>query len=447
MASIIFIIFVIVFIPVPIPEHQEGHEYVGYPAGSDAWKFVAEKEVQDSKGSIYPKYYGNDAGYMHVISLTNTLSCIEASFIVPKRGDILSYDSRYNNHKVSSVILYDSDGKSHVLKPSSKYSIGTPYQYDISPFAGQKVTVRIYQSSQATSAHWYYRNIMVTNEPYTIWDNLSLFINTLIYALLLSILAGFLIGASGLEFFNEYINKIEAFIHKHKTEALGFENTYIKSFLRMSFKVLDFSIHAADNIQDKKINNGIKVALILFLSFTIIYTAKFLVYVIVTIVITLLIFAAILGIIALLLGGGAPSFGGGGGGGGGYSGSSSGSSEIRNERGASVGKLDPDHFIFGNRQAIKDNKGNVVGELDSDHFIFGNRQAIKDNKGNVVGELDSDHFIFGNRQAIKDDRGNVIGELDSDHFIFGDGQAIKDNRGNDVKDIGGGFGIGRKGNK
>ena len=159
----------------------------------------------------------------------------------------------------------------------------------------------------------------VINKPYTLWDNFNLFKNMLMSALLVSILIGFLIGISGLEFFSRSVNRIQMYIRENKISGMSFENKYIRHFLKMSFHLLDVPICAADKIGDVRLRTWIKITSVLFLSFTIIYVTYIVTYIVVITVLALVMVAIIIWIIVSLLGGSPSggSIGGGGGSGGG----------------------------------------------------------------------------------------------------------------------------------
>jgi hypothetical protein len=325
-ALLLVSVLVIIFIPLPFNEDIDTYERLGDINEFKDWKFVTVQEGQGSKYEGYPKYSvekSNYGCYMHVISGKGSLSYIETIFVVPDRGTILSYERLYSTQG-TYIELYDSQGVRHGIKQLPSKTTGTT-MYDISQFAGEKVTIRMYQSSDLGFSHWYYQNIVVMNEPYSLWDNFNIFKNILISALLVSTLIGFLIGVSGLEFFSRSVNRIQMYIHENKTSGMGFENEYIKRFLEMSFSVLDAPICVADKIGNVRVRNWIKITSVLFLSFTIIYITYILAYIFVMVILALITLAIIIWIIISLLGG-SPSGGSIGGGGGSSSGSGDGKS-------------------------------------------------------------------------------------------------------------------------
>lgn len=319
-AVIVFVILIIALIPLPFNEKQNECDYVGYLEGGRGWKFVTVQEGQGSKYGGYPKY-SVDQGYMHVVSVPGSSSYIEATFLVPERGTVLAYEQKHGTSKRYYIELYDSRGVRHGIKPVPTIVRDKTNQYDISQFAGQRVTIRMLQSSDLGYVHWYYRNIRVINEPYTLWDNLDLFMNMLGSALLVSLLIGAVAGVSGLEIFSKAADKIQVFVHGNKTSCLGFENKYIRGFLKVSFGLIEAPMRAADVINNTRLRTGIKIASVLFLSFAIVYVTYVTIYVVVMVVLALLILAVILWIIAQFIGAsGSPSIGGGGGSGGGSGG-------------------------------------------------------------------------------------------------------------------------------
>lgn len=360
-ALILVFVLVIIFIPLPFNEELDAYENVGYIEGTKEWKFVRVNEGKFSSmyGQNFPVFYvGTQAwgpnGYMRIITTQDSESYIEAAFVVPKRGTVFAYDQPSGSSVRYYIELTDSNDITRPINPLPGLARDKTTMYDISPYVGQEVTIRIRQSTDLASKHWTYGNMRVINKPYTLWDNFNIFRNILISVLLISILIGFFIGVSGLEFFNRSINWIEMHIHENKTSGMGFDNKYIRRFLKMSFYVLDVPMCAADKIGDVRVRNWIKITSVLFLSFTIIYITYILAYIFVMVVLALITLAIIIWIIISLLGG-SPSGGSIGGGGGSSSGSGGGSSSSSSSNLAlSNEKKDNNYQPFFGQEIISD---------------------------------------------------------------------------------------------
>ena len=324
-ATIVFVILIIILIPLPINEKQSTYENVGYIEGSKEWEFVRLKEggYTGMYGQNYPVFYvGTRAwgpeGFMCIITTPDSESYIEATFVVPKRGTVFAYDQPSGSRERYYIELCDSNGVIRPIDPLPCLVRDKTTMYDISPYVGQEVTIRIRQSSDLASKHWRYGGMRVINKPYTLWDNFNLFINMLKSVLLVSLLIGAVAGVSGLEIISKAADKIQTLIHENKASGMGFENKYVKGFLSMALSILDAPMRAADGINNTRLHTGIKIASVLFMSFAIIYVTYVAVYTIVIVVLALLILAAILWIIAQIIGAsGSPSIGGSGGSGGG----------------------------------------------------------------------------------------------------------------------------------
>ena len=406
-ALILVFVLVIFFIPLPFNEELDAHENVGYIEGTKEWKFVRVMEGKFSSmyGQNFPVFYvGTQAwgpnGFMRIITTQDSKSYIEATFVVPKRGTVFAYDQPSGSSVRYYIELTDSNGITRPINPLPGLARDKTTMYDISPYLGQEVTIRIRQSTDLASKHWTYGNMRVINEPYTLWDNFNIFINMLISVLLVSTLIGFLIGVSGLEFFNRFVIKIEMYIHENKTLGMGFENEYIKRFLKMSFYILDAPICVADKIDNVRVRNWIKITSVLFLSFTIIYITYILACIFVWIVLNIIILAIIILIIISLLGG-SPSGGSIGGGGGSSSSSSNSSSKdgYYEKNGKKYDNKTEERIIKQDGRTYRDG---IFG-WDADKDFFGDKV-----ERDIFGDPKIETDIFGDQKIETDIFGDPI---------------------------------------
>jgi len=294
-AIIVFVILVIKLIPLPFNEELDEFESVG------SWKFVIVQEGnfkgRGASGEVFPKCSVDNQGYMHVISVSGSLSYIEATFVIPERGTMLAYEQKHGALECCYIELYDSRGVRHVIRPVPTNARDKTNQHDISRFAGQRVTIRMLQSSDLASMHWYYRGFRVMNEPYTIYDNLDIIMHTVGHAFWVSILIGVVIGVLGLETICKTADRIHAFVHNNRTSCLGFENKYIRGLLKIWFYYIDTPMRIGNVTSNIRLRTGIKIAMMLFTPFAMVYITYIVTYVVGMIMLVLLILAAIIWIL------------------------------------------------------------------------------------------------------------------------------------------------------
>ena len=324
----------LILIIIPLPSTDKIDETV--PIKKDQLKFVVVEEGQYSKfyGKNFPVFtYGRD-GMIHIITTPATESYIEAEFNVPERGTTFSYafDSTLCS---SATILLDSKGIQHVLT-EKKYLEGRDYywsgykkyiikEFDISQFAGQNIKIRIKPTAAPLNAkpHYTYHHnygVMVIHiKQYTLNDNLLLFLNTLKYIIVFSLISGFIAGFSKISIFIQLTETFHALVLKNYNLFSKNDRWYIKYYLNVVLSIANTSLQYVDKINNQKIRTSIKTAIMVGLPIMVIYITKVIVYIIVIVTIAILIFALIMWIIFSLLGGSPSggSIGGGGGSGGG----------------------------------------------------------------------------------------------------------------------------------
>lgn len=251
---------------------------------------------------------------------------IEKEFKIPNREASLSIKT--GNSAVIEIFLFDEKNIQHYLGDvSPAYYEKNKYNYDLSPYAGQKVRIRIIQSSgYPNGGGWNeYSNIELITKEYTLSETISTFIvQPIIYIIIFSAFIGFILGFSEYKFPISYSNKFQLWILKKYDIYSKSKKLYAKYYLKFAFFIANKSLQLADKIQNPKLHTGIKSALMVGLPIIFVYLTLIIIYIMIIIIIYIVIFAIIIFIIFSLLGG-SPS-GGSVGGGGSSSGSGGGSS-------------------------------------------------------------------------------------------------------------------------
>ena len=396
---ILFIILIFVIIPLPLNEEQVKYIHIK----NNQWKFVTLQEGRywDEK---YPQYF-DDRGVLKLHTPFDTEAYIETEIEIPKRGSYFALGANtFSNHATGKIILIDSKDVSHFLG-----EVPRQYQrnrmdglnFDISPYSGQKVRIRIHQTSAPDGAGWgYYQFMRIHLKGYTLYDNLMIFLNMLMYIILFSLIVGFIIGFSGLPFFIQLTDRSHAWVTKNYNSFSKNDKWYIKYYLKMIFSIANKNLQYTDKINNIKLRMWIKITLMVGLPIMVIYITKVIISIMIIIAIAILILAVILWIIMDLLGGGSPSGGSVGGG----TGSSSGSSSSPIFKTHKIEKS-----FFTDDKTLKDKSGKNVGTI-SKSFWDDDRQIIKDASGKQVGDIKTS-FWDDDRQVIRDSSGEHTGDI------------------------------------
>lgn len=137
----------------------------------DYWKYVTVKEARYG-GGIYPRYgYEEDFGVFFAINTPFVAEAyIEKEFDIPKGTSMFTLGAMtVSNHADVKIILFDSDNMEHFLgkipyDPYNKYP-RSKNEFDTSSYAGQRVRIRIHQTSAPDGAGWqYYSNMRIVSQ-------------------------------------------------------------------------------------------------------------------------------------------------------------------------------------------------------------------------------------------------------------------------------------------
>lgn len=335
--GIIIILILSIFIIVPSPINQYHQENIHLK--NDQWNFIVLQEgpfhrIYNQNYPIYMPYVrvawqvGWHTSYSNVIQIFShpeSKSYLQAKFHIPKGKSNFSYTSnKYNDE----IILIDYKNKHHNLTKISNNV------YDLSPYGGQNVEIRIIQKSPP---EWHvYRDMKVHIKPNTLQDNLMIILTGLIYIILFSLSISFFMAYSGSSIFIQFLEKSQIWFSKKYTMCSKNENNgfFTKYFLKPSFLIINKILHYADKISNPKTRMIVKIFTVICLPIVFIYIVNMIVFyiviILISIVITIVIFLIIIALILGLLGinpSGSSVGGGGGsssGSGGGRSSSSSG---------------------------------------------------------------------------------------------------------------------------
>ena len=404
-AIIMFVALVIALVPLPFNEKQPEYVFVGFEDGKHTWKFVALQKGQGEYAG-YPKHT-IDKSYHTVVTTADSSSYLEATVTVPKRGTVFVYNLDPHGYVLhyQDIQLCNSEGIRHNIMPLPPETPNRARiaKYDISPYVGQTVQIRFNQYAEPRGSRWWHYGFpRIINKPYTLHDNFGIFMHTLESALIISLLIGFVAGISGLEIFTKAADKTQTLIHENKASGMGFENKCVKGFLSVVLSILEVPMRAADKISNTRLRTGIKIALVLFLSFAIIYVTYIVIYIVVMMVLALLILAVILWIIAQFIGAsGSPSIGGSGGGGGGSGGGSSSEEKFFKEYGRTYDSKTEERVI---KQDGRTYRQNIVEGWVPDKDFIGHDEVERDFLGDPVIDRD----VWGNQEIEKDVWGNPI---------------------------------------
>lgn len=140
----------------------------------EQWKYVTVKEANYWNYN-YPRYgYEEDYGYFFAINTPFIAEAyIEKEFDIPTGISSFTLDAEtFSNHADAKIILFDSNNVEHFLGRipyqqyyKLRYNPKEKIDFDTSSYAGQRVRIRIHQTSAPDGAGWQkYRNIRIVSQ-------------------------------------------------------------------------------------------------------------------------------------------------------------------------------------------------------------------------------------------------------------------------------------------
>ena len=207
---IFFLLFLICIIQVTIADEISGGKEVAGASDSiinfedSQWKYVVIKDGM-YWNKKYPRIYINDRyNRIEINTPFVTQAYIEKEFDIPKRGSYFSIRANtFSNHATGIIYLIDSKNVQHLLGVvPNQYQIWKMEElnFDISSYSGQKVRIRIHQTSAPDGAGWgYYSRMHVKVRGYTLIERFMFsVVYPIMYMSIFSLIIGLLMGFSAL---------------------------------------------------------------------------------------------------------------------------------------------------------------------------------------------------------------------------------------------------------